>query len=285
MQSIVLGIVQGLTEFIPISSSAHLVVVPWLFGWTDPLLRGLGFDVALHLGTLIAVLVYFAPDWARLAGAWYRSVVERRIGADADRRIAWLLMLACIPGAVAGFLLEGRIGAAYHPEGRAVSPAAMIVMAAIIAAFGLLLLLADYLFRHTRPFGSIRLPQALPIGLAQALAVIPGVSRSGVTLAAGLACGLEREAAARFSFLLSAPIIAGAGLKGLYDLARAVRSGATAPGELIYVLIGFLAAAVSGFFCIRFLLNYLRRHSTLAFAYYRWALALLILIVAFGRAR
>ena len=288
LQSIVLGLVQGLTEFIPVSSSAHLVIVPWLFGWDDPIFRSLGFDVALHMGTLVALVVFFWNDWVRLIGAWFKSIGQLKIGADPDRRMAWFLLVACIPGAVFGVLFERKIEQLFHPEGMPILASSMIAMAVIIALLGALLLLADRLAKHMRPIGAIGLKDAILIGLSQALAIFPGVSRSGSTITAGLALGLEREAAARFSFLLSAPIIAGAGAKSLYDFLRGheAASGAAASSfaaGLPVVLIGFIVAALSGFLCIKVLLSFLQKHTTKAFVYYRWALA--ILVVAFALAR
>jgi len=282
IESIILGLVQGATEFIPVSSSAHLIIVPWLFGWNDPALTGLPFDVALHLGTLTAVLVFFAADWIRLLRAFLLSVREGRIGADPDRRLAWLLILGTIPGVLAGYLFEGAIDDLFHRPGEPIAPAAMLVMAAIIAGFGLILLLADRLARHAQGLGKLTLKQTILIGLAQAFAIFPGVSRSGSTIAAGLALGLKREDAARFSFLLSAPIIAGAGAKSLLDIVRGW--GGAAAGDSLWLFpAGFLAAAVSGFFCIRFLVNYLRTHPIDLFAYYRWGLAILVAVVAVTR--
>jgi len=281
VQSIVLGIVQGLAEFIPISSSAHLVIVPWLFGWTNPALTSLTFDVALHLGTLLAVLLFFASDWARLIAAWFKSIVQFRIGDDPDRRMAWFILLACVPGGISGVLLESKISEAFHSN--PIPQGSMLFMAGAIAGLALLLGLADRFARHQRNFGQIKARDALYIGLAQAFAVIPGVSRSGATITAGLALGIEREAAARFSFLLSAPIIAGAGLKSLYDLVKQISAGAVAGAELVIFPIGFVAAAASGFLCIKFLLGYLKKHSAAVFVWYRVALAALVLIAALIR--
>jgi undecaprenyl-diphosphatase len=209
VQAAVLGIVQGLTEFVPISSSAHLIILPWLFGWNDPALDGLPFDVALHLGTLIAVIVFFASDWGRLIAAWLKSIIRLKID-DQVGRMAWSIFLACIPGAIAGVLFEGRITTSFHVQ--PIPRISMILMAVVIALLGGLLLLADTLGKKGRSFTGIGSLDAGLIGLAQALAIFPGVSRSGATISARLALGLERTAAARFSFLLSAPIIAGAGL-------------------------------------------------------------------------
>lgn len=279
-QAIILGFVQGATEFIPISSSAHLIIIPYLFGWKDPAITSLTFDVALHLGTLVALLVYFASDWLRLIRAFYRSVVERRIGTDPDRRLAWLLLIGTIPGGIAGVLLESRIEALFHRPGVPIAPTAMIIMAGIIAVFGVLLLLADRLGRQAQDIDDMTLKKTLLIGLSQALAVFPGVSRSGATIATGMALGLERESATRFSFLLSAPIIAGAGLKSVWDVFSGLQTGVVAHTDLILFPIGFIMAAISGFLCIRFLLDYLQDNNMNVFVFYRWALALLILAVA-----
>jgi len=281
LQAIFLGIVQGLTEFIPVSSSAHLVILPWLFGWDNPTIGSLSFDVALHLGSLLAVIVFFASDWWRLIKAWFKSVAERKIGEDQDRRMAWYLLAACVPGGIAGVLLEGKINAAFHEN--PIPRGSMIVMAAAMAVLGALLWLADAKSRHERPLGKLTLKDALLIGLAQAGAIIPGVSRSGSTITAGLALGLERDAAARFSFLLSAPLIAGAGLKSLVELAASVKAGAVPSAELAVFPVGFIAAAVSGFLCIKFLMAFLKKHSTRVFAWYRFALAALVLVVALVR--
>ena len=283
IQTIVLGLVQGLTEFIPISSSAHLVIVPWIFGWDDPLFRSLGFDVALHLGTLTALVVFFWKDWVRLVGAWFMSIAQLKVGQDPDRRMAWFILVACIPGAIAGLLFESRIEKLFHPEGSPLLPASMIAMAAIIAALGGILLIADRFAKRGRAMGAMGWKDAIIIGFSQALAIFPGVSRSGATITAGLALGLERESAARFSFLLSAPIIAGAGAKSLYDFAKGLGGSAAMSSEWGLIALGFVVAAASGFFCIKFLLDFLQRHTARSFVYYRWALALLVVVVALVR--
>ncbi len=283
IEAIVLGIIQGLTEFIPISSSAHLIIVPWLFGWTDPALTSLPFDVALHLGTLLAVLAFFAGDWVRLIRAGIASVAERKIGGDVDRRLAWLLVIGCIPGGIVGVLAEKKLDEWFHAPNAPVHSTAIIVMGIIIVLLAGALFAAERLAQHARKLGTLSLKDAVIIGLAQALAVFPGVSRSGSTITAGLAVGLEREAAARFSFLLSAPIIAGAGLKSLWDVYKGLQSGGIAQGDLLLFPIGFLAAAVSGYLCIKYLLRFLQKNSTDVFVYYRLALAALIIVVALWR--
>lgn len=283
LQAILLGLIQGATEFIPVSSSAHLIIVPWLFGWKDPALTSLTFDVALHIGTLVAVLAFFASDWIRLIKAWFMSVKERKVGTDPDRRLAWFVVIGTIPGAIAGILFESKIDVLFHQPGVPIQASAMLVMAVIIAVMGAALLIADRMARHLADLKGLSLKNVLIIGFSQAFAIFPGVSRSGSTITAGLALGLKREAAAKFSFLLSAPIIAGAGLKSLYEIYSGLKTGAIAQTDLLLFPIGFIAAAVSGYLCIRFLLNYLQKHSTAVFVYYRWALAVLVAIVALVR--
>ena len=279
-QALILGLVQGATEFIPISSSAHLIIVPWLFQWDDP---GLAFDVALHLGTLVALLVFFAADWVRLIRAGIASIVERRIGDDVDRRLAWLLVIGSIPGGIAGVLFESKIEELFHKPNVSEQPNAMIAMAIIIALLGAALFVAERIARHIRALDAVSLKDAIIVGCAQALAIFPGVSRSGATITTGLALGLEREAAARFSFLLSAPIIAGAGAKSMLNVVGELRRGAMSSAELSLFAVGFLAAAISGYLCIKFLLRFLQRNSTNIFVYYRWLLAALVIVVAVAR--
>ena len=279
-QAIILGLVQGLSEFIPISSSAHLIIVPWLFGWNDPVLDSLSFDVALHLGTLLALLWFFAADWVRLIRAGVASIVERKIGDDVDRRLAWLIVIGTIPGGITGVLAETAVEELFHKPNAPIASTAMIVMAIIIALLGAILFVAERVARHIRGMKDLTLKDSIVIGLAQAFAIFPGVSRSGSTITAGLFLGLERETAARFSFLLSAPIIAGAGAKSLFNVFSAFRAGQLGQSELVLFLVGFIAAALSGYICIKFLLRYLQKNSTDLFVYYRWALALVVFSVA-----
>lgn len=262
IHAIVLGLVQGLGEFLPISSSAHLVLVPWLFKWPDP---GLAFDVALHWGTLAAVVTYFWKDLWLLAQGFWRSLFKasRDLRGDGQQRMAWLLVIASVPGALAGKLLEEQAEHAFR------SP---LLIAATLGGFGLILLAADYFGRKRKQLEEINWWQALLIGCSQALAIIPGVSRSGSTIAAGLALGFQRADAARFSFLLSVPIIFGAGLVNLPDLA--------AGGDPAALAAGFLTSALSGFLAIRYLFRYLARHDFRIFVWYRLALAVVILILA-----
>ena len=276
-QAIVLGVVQGLTEFLPVSSSAHLLVVPWLLGWESP---GLAFDAALHLGTLAAVLAYFWRELLAMALALPRAIRRPHAilcsddPADIMPRLALLIALGTVPGLVAGLLGAGAIDAVYHPGG--VAPDAVITAIAVaLISLGLLLLAAERVARHVRGMDSLNVRDALIIGLTQALALIPGVSRSGATLTAGLFRGLTRADAARFSFLLGAPITAAAGAKGLLDT---LTSGLDA-GQLGVFAVGLAASALAGFAAIWGLLRYLQRASTAAFIVYRIVLGLVLIVL------
>ena len=248
-----LGLVQGLGEFLPISSSAHLVLVPWLLGWTY---QGKAYDVALHWGTMIAACAYFWKDWAEMI----RAGLSRQ---DSPKKsLFWGIVWATIPGGLAGLLLEKRVEAA--------PPA---VIAAAMIAFGLLLGLSDKLGRRTKSMADLSLRSMLLIGMAQALAVVPGVSRSGITLTAGLFLGLRRDEAARFSFLLCVPIVIAAGILKLRHLGPVAAAGPFWLGIVVTTLVGLAA--------IRFLLAYLRERGTGLFVVYRVLLGLLCLAWAF----
>ena len=277
LQAALIGLLQGLTEFIPISSSAHLELAPWIAGWeTDGLIGSLAFDVFLHLGTLVALLVYFARDWIRYVGAWLASVRERRIGDDPDRRMAWLLIAATIPAAIIGFGLEGFIEDTFHGD----NDAARLAIAGFLVVGALGLWLADRFGSQRRELSDLTAPTALAIGFSQALALLPGISRSGATITAGRALGLSREAAARFSFLLATPITLGAGLYGSRKLLTETHTGV----EWVAIVVGFAAAAVSGLVAIRFLLAWLRSRSLTIFSLYRVAFAaLIVVLVMVGR--
>ncbi|MDP2662433.1 MAG: undecaprenyl-diphosphatase UppP [Dehalococcoidia bacterium] len=267
VDAIVLGLVQGATEFFPISSSAHLVIVPWLMGWQDP---GLTFDVGLHLGTLLAVAAYFWRFWIRIIGAWVSALARGTPFEQGDARLGWFIIIGTIPGGVAGILLESEAEATLRD---------IRLVAIMLIALGLVLLLAERLARHERDLGRLSLTDSILVGLAQAFAVIPGVSRSGSTISMGLFRGLTRETAARFSFLLSTPIILGASVRrlpSLFDLGMPA-------DERMLLLLGSSASALAGFATIAILLRYLQRHSTLPFVVYRLTLGLSLLVLAYSR--
>ncbi len=278
-QATILGVAQGLTEFLPISSSAHLILIPWLLGWDDPVLESLPFDVALHLGTLLAVLWFFRRKWVALFRAGISSIAERKIDNDTNRRLAWLIVLGSVPAFIIGGLFESRVEELFHAPNEPLSSAIVLLMAGIIAFFGALMFAADRLATHLRAMEQFRWLDALLIGLAQAAAIFPGVSRSGATLTAGLFLGMKRADAARYSFLLSAPLIAGASLKSGWDVFQEYQDGGLTMNGLLLFPIGFTAAAITGWLAIRFLLNYLQRNTTDIFVYYRWAVALALVVI------
>ncbi len=275
IQAALIGLLQGLTEFIPISSSAHLELAPWIFGWeADGLVGSLAFDVFLHLGTLVALLVYFARDWIRYIGAWLASIRERRIGDDPDRRMAWLLIVATIPAALIGFGLEGFIEDALHGD----NDAARLAIAGFLVVGALGLWLADRFGSQRRELGDVTASTALAIGLSQALALLPGISRSGATITAGRALGMTREAAARFSFLLATPITLGAGLYGSRKLLAESHTGT----EWLAMGVGFAVAAGLGPGGHRLPAGLAARRSLTIFSLYRVAFAAVV-VIATGR--
>jgi undecaprenyl-diphosphatase len=274
-KAVILGAVQGVAELLPISSSAHLVLIPWLFGWPNP---GLVFDVALHLGTLAAVLIYFRGDLWGMLTALLGGIARGKPLAERDARLGLMVVAASVPGAVLGALFNSRIDAFFH--GQAANRTALTVIAIALIVMGILLAIAERAARHVRDLNAVTLRDALIIGGAQALALIPGVSRSGSTLTTGLFLGLRRETAARFSFLLSVPITAGAALKEMVDLFQA---GGLGPGEWVPFVIGIVTAGVVGYICIAWLLRYLQRATTTIFTVYRVALGLIILVLLFVR--
>lgn len=282
-RALVLGIVQGIAEFAPISSSAHLIIVPWLFGWEGGATSSLEFDVALHLGTLGAVLIYFWRELWILIKAGFASIFQGGIRDDPNRKLAWLLVLGTIPAAVAGFLLEDTIDAVFHGSGEGTSNQAIIAIAFMLALFGLLMYIVERFARHERMLAQLSWWDSFLIGLAQTLALFPGVSRSGSTITAGMALGFKRDVAAKYAFLLSVPITLGGGLKGVYDLVQEAQASASGSSELLVLLVGILAAGVSGFLCIRFLLAFLRTRTTMVFVIYRWVLAAVVIAIALWR--
>lgn len=266
---IVLGILQGLTEFLPVSSSAHLIIVPWILGWDD---GGLTFDVALHLGTLVAVLLYFFKDWVQIIGQGIGLRIGHDLALEQNRNLLWLLVAGTIPGGVIGFLFEKQAETSLR------SPYVIATAAIII---GLVMWLADSSGRRQNDIGHISMMDALFVGAGQALAIIPGVSRSGITISAGLWRNLDRETAARFSFLLSTPIIAGAGLKKFWDL---MKHGGGLPHDMqTAFLTGILVSAITGCLAIGFFLSYVRRRSLAFFVWYRIVFGIIVIALAVFR--
>lgn len=277
VQAAIIGLVQGLTEFIPVSSSAHLELTPWILGWDqNGLVGSLSFDVFLHLGTLLALLYHVGRDWLRLLGAMWRSVVERRIGDDPDRRLGWLLALATVPAALIGFFMEDAINAAFHGD----EDLSRLAIAGFLVVGAALLFIADRVGSRDRDLDHVGAGRSLTIGLSQAAALLPGISRSGATMGVGLFFGLTRETAARFSFLLATPITLGAGIYGSRHLLTASHTTT----EWVAIGVGFAAAAVSGAIAIGFLLRWLRTRSVAIFCLERVALAgLVVVLLATGR--
>lgn len=267
LQAVLLGIVQGLTEFLPVSSSGHLVLLPRLFGWRD---LGLSFDVALHLGTLVALLIFFRREWIEIIRGFFASFRAKPAEWSLDMRLAWMIVLASIPAAAAGALAGDRVEASLRTP---------LWVALFLVVGGLAMLGAELAGRRHRDFDSLTAVDAGAVGIAQVLALAPGISRSGITISGGMALGLTREAAAKFAFLISAPIIAGA---GIWQGAKLAREGFGGTGPGVFVA-GFVASAVTGFFVIKYFLEYLKSHGLLPFVFYRFALAgAVVLAVALG---
>jgi undecaprenyl-diphosphatase len=264
LQAILLGVVQGLTEFLPVSSSGHLLLGQYFLG-LDQQRFGLSFDVALHLGTLVAVVTYFWRDLLRMARAFVRSFTRGRNLADPDQRLAYLVVASTVPAALIGFFFEDFFEAVRDPW----------VVVFNLVLVGVLFIVGEAVGSRSRRAEKLGFFGAVAIGLAQAAALVPGVSRSGATITVGLFLGLRREEAARFSFLMSVPIIAGA---GSLKLSEAVSEG-MGLSEAILFGAGFLSSAVVGYLAIRFLLNFLTDHSLRAFAYYRFALAAVVAVL------
>jgi undecaprenyl-diphosphatase len=265
LQAVVLAVIQGFTEFLPISSSAHLALAPWLFGWPD---QGLSFDIALHLGTLAAVLLYFARDWIQ--------VIAQGLGLQAgsdphlkrNPRLLWYIVLGTIPVGVCGLLLQKAA------ETKLRNP---LVIAGMLIGVGILMAAAERAARADRNIGGLTLADALVIGFAQALAIVPGTSRSGITITAALFRGLDHHAAARFSFLLSTPAIAAAAAKDIFDLLLA---GGVPPQVRGPIAIGIVVSGVTGLLVIRFFLRYLRTRGLTFFVYYRIVFGIIVIALA-----
>jgi undecaprenyl-diphosphatase len=269
IQAIVLGLVQGATEFIPVSSSGHLVIVPWLLGWEHPSLL---FDTVLHWGTLLAIALVFWRDFLAIIVAALRSIVQRSL-ADPNARLGWYIVVGSIPAALTGLLLKDQIEALF---------ASPIAAGGFLLVTAALLIGSEQLARQSawrKTAESLTWTDAIVIGLAQAIALAPGISRSGSTIAAGLARGMRRDAAARFSFLLGTPAFLGAGLLAIIDALAVDPTEVTA--QLPMLAVGFLVSALSGYAAIRFLLAYLRSRTLYIFAIYCIVMATFVLALSF----
>jgi undecaprenyl-diphosphatase len=261
-EAIVLGITQGLTEFLPISSTAHLRIVPAFAGWEDP---GAAFTAVVQLGTMLAVLLYFRQDLVRIGLAWLRSFRDKSLRRTLDARLGWYILLGTIPIGIFGLIFKDQIETGARD---------LYLISIALIVFGLVLLAAEEVGRKNRSIEEINRRDGLVIGLFQALALVPGVSRSGATISAGLFRGFDRTSAARYSFLLSVPAVVLSGLfelKSIVDGSEHVHTGAGA------LIVATVLAFVVGYWSIAFLLRYVARHSTLVFVVYRVALGLLVL--------
>jgi undecaprenyl-diphosphatase len=261
LQAIVLGLVQGLTEFLPISSSGHLRIVPAFFGWQDP---GAAFTAVIQLGTMAAVLLYFRADLWRIATAWLRSLRDRSVRGDLDARMGWYIILGTIPISVLGLAFKDPIETKFRN---------LELIGTTLIVFGLVMLAAEAASKRDRPLREINSRDGFLIGCAQALALVPGVSRSGATISAGLFLNFDRAAAARYSFLLSVPAVV---LSGLFELRHAGEGNLPVGATVLATLLAF----VTGYLSIAFLLRYLARHSIAIFVAYRVLLGVLVLVLA-----
>jgi undecaprenyl-diphosphatase len=264
-QVIVLAVIQAFTEFLPISSSAHLWFVPWIFGWKDP---GLTFDVALHAGTLVAVLIYFFRDWIQIIAHGFGLNVGNDPDLRRNRALLWLLALASVPAGVAGLLFEKKADTTWRNP---------YLIGGMLIGIGILMWLAERRSKGDKSMDKVSWADGLWIGVSQALALIPGTSRSGITITTGLFRDLDRPTAARFSFLLSTPVIAGAVLKKLWDVHK---EGGFAPGMQMPFAVGTLVSGLLGALVIAVFMRYLRRNSLMPFVYYRIVFGIIVIALA-----
>jgi undecaprenyl-diphosphatase len=268
LQVVILALIQGIAEFLPISSSAHLIIAPWLLGWQDP---GLTFDVALHVGTLVAVVAYFFRSWVQIILHGFGIQYGNDEMLRQNPRLLWLLVIGTIPGGIAGFLFEKQAESTFR------SP---ILIGAMMILMGAVMWIAERVGKRQRNLGAVNTTDSLTIGAAQALALIPGVSRSGVTITAGLFRNLDRVAAARFSFLLATPIIAGAAVKKLYDVLK--HGGIPVDMHMPFAL-GIVVSGLSGLAVIAFFLQFLQRRGLYFFIYYRIVFGIIVIALAIAR--
>ncbi len=269
IESIILGIIQGLTEFLPISSTAHLVIVPDLFDWSSQLLNSLTFDVALHLGTLLAVVSYFFRDTVELISGFIRGISRRNFNHDPKTRFSLLVFIGTIPAGVFGVLLDKWVETKFR------TPA---VLATMLVVIGVVMWYAEKVAKRAKNTGAMTVKDALIVGFSQALALVPGTSRSGITISSGLFLGYDRQEAARFSFLLSIPVIAGAAILKLRVFIHGIP-----PNDVAPLVLGTLFSALFGFLAIKYFMKYLHRHTMNVFVVYRFLFAAVIIIFFYIR--
>jgi undecaprenyl-diphosphatase len=266
LQAIVMGIVQGLTEFLPISSSGHLLLIPEIAGWDDPFISSLAFTVMLHVGTLVALFAYFWRDWARLVPAGLATIRDRSFRGDPDRKLAWLIAATLPPAVIVGITLNDFFEEQVREE--------LLVAVTLVIGAGILWT-ADRVGRQEKTLDGLGFRAAFGIGCAQAIALVPGISRSGISISAGLFAGLTREGAARFSFLMATPITLGA---VIWEFRKLVAGETTVPVDAGILVVGMIAAAGAGFVAIAILLRYLRNHPMTIFVAYRLVLAAVVVV-------
>jgi len=272
LQVIVLGIVQGLTEFLPISSSAHLVLISWVLGWAD---QGQAFDVALHVGTVAAVIVYFFRDWIQILAQGFGIRLQGDSGISRNRNLLWLLALGTLPIGIAGYIFKEQAENVWRKN--------HLLIGVMMVAVGLIMWIAERVGRKQKDLGHVSAGDALVIGVAQAMAIFPGVSRSGITISAGLFRNLDRQEAARFSFLLLTPAVLAAAAKDLYDLMK--HQGGIPADMHVPFAVGILVSALTGGLAIHFLMNFLRRSSLTLFVIYRVIFGIIVIALAVFRYR
>jgi undecaprenyl-diphosphatase len=272
VQVVVLGIVQGLTEFLPISSSAHLVLISWVMGWAD---QGQAFDVALHMGTVLAVIVYFFRDWMQILAQGFGLRIGGDSGLARNRGLLWLLALGTLPIGIAGYIFKTQAEEVWRKD--------HLLIGIVMVVVGLIMWIADRLGRRQKDLSHVSAVDAISIGVAQALAIVPGVSRSGITISAGLFRNLERQEAARFSFLLLTPAVLAAAAKDFYDLMK--HQGGIPEEMRVPFILGIAISAIVGGLAIRFLMNFLRRSSLTLFVLYRVVFGIIVIALAVFRYR
>jgi undecaprenyl-diphosphatase len=264
--------VQGLTEFLPISSSAHLVLISWVLGWAD---QGQAFDVALHVGTVAAVIVYFFRDWIQILAQGFGIRLQGDSGISRNRNLLWLLALGTLPIGIAGYIFKEQAENVWRKN--------HLLIGVMMVVVGLIMWIADRVGRRQKDLGHVTAIDAVAIGVAQAMAIFPGVSRSGITISAGLFRNLERQEAARFSFLLLTPAVLAAAAKDLYDLLK--HQGGIPADMHVPFSVGILVSALTGGLAIHFLMKFLRRSSLTPFVIYRVIFGIIVIALAVFRYR